>query len=300
MIASPPKKGDRVAVLGPRRLGSLLIAALKAYKESYQIDFSITALARHEELLILAKKLGADQGINLKEVSLESLYKSFDIVYDTTSTESGFLSALRFAKREVHLKSTNGLEMCGFKKLTELVVDELSILPFSNENLNFKWEKEDRKNERIYSISPISLDSKKFKLYQTNPKQAEEILASEEFAHLVPRFDLGIATSKEEIDLMIRPNSSHENSLIRPRGAILFKGENQNNPLLSFVNEGGAIRTSRCGDFHLAIRLLEENQALAESLSENMISHVYSADKMNEAFVKAKDSSAIKVIVEHL
>jgi len=117
---------------------------------------------------------------------------------------------------------------------------------------------------------------------------------------LFPRFDLGIATSKEEIDLMIRPNSSHENSLIRPRGAILFKGENQNNPLLSFVNEGGAIRTSRCGDFHLAIRLLEENQALAESLSENMISHVYSADKMNEAFVKAKDSSAIKVIVEHL
>lgn len=299
VTASPPRKGDRVAVLGPRRLGSLLIAALKAYKESYKIDFTITALTRHEELLTLAKKLGADEGINLTSIDPKSLSKSFDIVYDTTSTESGFLSALQFAKREVHLKSTNGTEMCGFKKLTELVVDELSILPYSEENLNFKWEKETRRNERIYSISPVSIDSNRFQLFQATKEKAEEILSSEEFANRVPRFDLGIATSIEEIDTMIRPNPSHENSLIRPRGAILFKGDTQNNPLLNFLVTGGAIRTSRCGDFHLAIRLLEENQTLAASLAENMISHVYSADKMNDAFVKAKDSSAIKVVVEH-
>jgi len=33
---------------------------------------------------------------------------SFDIVYDTTSTPEGFAAAIRLAKREVHLKSTNG------------------------------------------------------------------------------------------------------------------------------------------------------------------------------------------------
>jgi threonine dehydrogenase-like Zn-dependent dehydrogenase len=299
VIASPPKKGDSVAVLGPRRLGSLLIAALKAYKESFGIDFTITALARHEELLILAKKLGADNGINLTQINPDSLKKSFDIVYDTTSTEAGFKSALSFAKREVHLKSTNGMEMCGFHKLTELVVDELSILPFTKKNLEFRWEKETHRNDRVYSIQPVNLEDRQIKLYNTDIPSAEKILDSVEFANRLPRFDLGIASSISEIDSLIRPNPTHENSLIRPRGAILFQGDSAGNPLLDFVNSGGSIRTSRCGDFHLAIRLLEENKALADSLSINMISHVFSANKMNEAFTTAKDSNAIKVVVEH-
>ena len=69
--------------------------------------------------------------------------------------------------------------------------------------------------------------------------------------------------------------------------------------MLEFINAGGSIRTSRCGDFHLAIKLLEENKTLADSLATNMISHVFPAEKMNEAFTTAKDSSAIKVVVEH-
>ncbi|MBP7280647.1 MAG: alcohol dehydrogenase catalytic domain-containing protein [Leptospiraceae bacterium] len=299
VIASPPKSGDSVAVLGPRRLGSLLIAALKAYKESYKIDFQITALARHDELLVLAGKLGADNGVNLTKTDPKSLYKTFDIVYDTTSTEAGFKSALEFAKREVHLKTTNGQVMCGFSKLTELVVDELSILPFNEKNLDFKWEKETHPNERIFSTKEISLENKNLKLYQTDISHAEKILESEEFANRLPRFDLGIATSLEEIDLLIRPNVGHENSLVRPRGAILFKGDSHGNQMLEFINAGGSIRTSRCGDFHLAIKLLEENRALADSLSENMISHIFPAEKMNEAFTTAKDSKAIKVVVEH-
>ena len=299
VIASPPKNGDSVAVLGPRRLGSLLIAALKAYKESYKIDFQITALARHDELLVLAGKLGADNGVNLTKTDPKSLYKTFDIVYDTTSTEAGFKSALEFAKREVHLKTTNGQVMCGFSKLTELVVDELSILPFNEKNLDFKWEKETHPNERIFSTKEISFENKNLKLYQTDISHAEKILESEEFANRLPRFDLGIATSLEEIDLLIRPNVGHENSLVRPRGAILFKGDSHGNQMLEFINAGGSIRTSRCGDFHLAIKLLEENRALADSLSENMISHIFPAEKMNEAFTTAKDSKAIKVVVEH-
>jgi threonine dehydrogenase-like Zn-dependent dehydrogenase len=99
---------------------------------------------------------------------------------------------------------------------------------------------------------------------------------------------------------LIRPNPANENSLVRPRGAILFKGESANNPLLQFVNSGGSIRTSRCGDFRLAIQLLEENEMLADSLSKNMISHIFPAEKITEAFSTAKDSKAIKVVIEHI
>ena len=299
VIASPPKEGDSVAVLGPRRLGSLLIAALKAYKENYKIDFTITALARHEELLVLAKKLGADNGINLTKVNPESLRKFYDIVYDTTSTEAGFQSALKFAKREVHLKSTNGMEMCGFHKLTELVVDELSILPFTKENLEFRWENQTHRNDRIYSTFPVSLENKEIKVYESDILSAETVLESKEFADRLPRFDLGVASSISEVDALIRPNPANENSLIRPRGAILFKGDSAGNPLLEFINGGGSLRTSRCGDFHLAIRLLEDNKELADSLSKNMISHLYSAEKMTDAFAMAKNPNAIKVVVEH-
>jgi hypothetical protein len=191
------------------------------------------------------------------------------------------------------------MEMCGFHKLTELVVDELSILPFTKKNLEFRWEKETHRNDRVYSIQPVNLEDRQIKLYNTDIPSAEKILDSVEFANRLPRFDLGIASSISEIDSLIRPNPTHENSLIRPRGAILFQGDSAGNPLLDFVNSGGSIRTSRCGDFHLAIRLLEENKALADSLSINMISHVFSANKMNEAFTTAKDSNAIKVVVEH-
>jgi hypothetical protein len=190
--------------------------------------------------------------------------------------------------------------MCGLYKLTELVVDELSILPFTEENLEFKWQKETHRNDRVYSTNPISLENKEMKLYLGDIQAAEKILLSDEFAERLPRFDLGIASSLNEIDLLIRPNSSNENSLIRPRGAILFKGDSAGNQLLEFINSGGSIRTSRCGDFHLAIKLLEENKALADSLSENMISHIFPAEKMNEAFATAKDSKAIKVVIEHI
>lgn len=308
VIASPPKNGYRVAVLGPRRLGSLVIAALKAYKESNKIDYTITALARHESLLDLSKKLGADEAINISSIPENELNKQFDIVYDTTSTEAGFNSALSFAKKEVHLKSTNGQPMAGFSELTELVVDELSILPLSVENLAFKWRNENRINERILVIG--NLDNKEqilneyvlksgAQVYRVNHGEAETLLLSGEFTNRLPRFDIGIADSVENIDLLIRPNENHENSLIRPRGAILFSGSGQGNKLLEFIESGGALRTSRCGDFHLSLRLLSENKALAEEIAKNMITHVYSSKELEQAFISAKDSKAVKVIVEH-
>ncbi|MGB0580950.1 MAG: alcohol dehydrogenase catalytic domain-containing protein, partial [Limisphaerales bacterium] len=54
-----PKEGETVAVLGPRRLGMLVVAALGAWRESLNRDFEILALARHQHLLDLSLEVGA-------------------------------------------------------------------------------------------------------------------------------------------------------------------------------------------------------------------------------------------------
>ncbi len=297
VTSSPPRNGDRVAVLGPRRLGNLLIAALSCYRNIYKIDFEIVSIARHDELLQISKKLGADTLLRSDSLKLE---RQFDIVYDTTSTESGFLLALELAKRELHLKTTNGKEMSGMKKLTELVVDELTILPMNEKNLEFHWNDAHYKNEKIY-ISPklnyILKDNAHF--FQTSISEAEQVLQSDEFANRLPRFDLAIVQSLEEIDACIRPNSENENSLVRPRGAIILQNPNSENPIEKFLNQGGEIHSSRCGDFHLALDLLSKNPNVAKSLIENLITHTFKVKDMNEAFTIAKSPDAVKVIIEH-
>lgn len=302
VIASPPENGMNVAVLGPRRLGSLLIAALSGYRSSRNLQFTITAIARHEHLFELTKKLGADEFINLKKIDISSIKNKFDIVYDTTSQPDGFLSAMEFSKKEVHLKSTNGQTVCGIKKMTELVVDELSILPFTPENLNFHWETDSWKNELVYVSTSLKgkLDLHGKKEYSPNASELNSLLNAKEFEGRLPRFDLAIASSVEEIDFILRPFAGSEESLLRPRGAILFKGESGGNPLLEFFNRGGKLRSSRCGDFHLAIKILEENPELAKNLAEFMITHELDSKDLTKAFTIARDSASIKVIVKHI
>lgn len=116
----------------------------------------------------------------------------------------------------------------------------------------------------------------------------------------MPRFDLGIAGTSEEIDLLIRPNRRHENSLVRPRSAILFKGESKGNDLLEFLNAGKSIRSSRCGDFHLAIKLLQENGKVSEALEKHMVTHTYPPENLSQAFTTARTPEAIKVVIEHV
>ncbi|WP_061218667.1 alcohol dehydrogenase catalytic domain-containing protein [Leptospira weilii] len=301
VIASPPKNGDNVAVLGPRRLGSLLISALVAFRDYSGIRFQISALARHDHLLKLSLDLGADEAIDLRKENIKSLKDRFAIVYDTTSTTSGFESALQLSNRELHLKTTNGQEVFGVKKLTELVVDELSLLKFTDENLGFHWEKEARSNRTVYIAPNVGKISPppRFKVYYGSVEEAEKILFSEDFEGRVPRFDLGIAGTAEEIDLLIRPSHRHENSLIRPRSAILFKGESKGNNILEFLNSGKSIRSSRCGDFHLAIKLLQENGKVSEALEKNMVTHIYSPESLSQAFATARTPEAIKVVIEH-
>jgi D-arabinose 1-dehydrogenase-like Zn-dependent alcohol dehydrogenase len=305
IYTSNPKQGDQVAVLGPKKLGSLLIIALHAYKIKSGIDFKITAIIRRSDLESLCFYLGADYVILVENVKL-----NFDIIYDTSGTEEGFCFALNHSKREVHLKSTNGQTMCELNNLTAMVVDEISIIQLNEDNLNYKWRDEKRKNEIILTFDnndEMYLHSKDFKIIKRslnniNRAILEEILKIDE--KRLPRFDLCIARNLKEIDFIIRPFMNLETSLLRPRGAILYCPDNKSdsdNEILNFLNHGGSIITSRCGDFHLAIKYLEEdsNETNISGKIQAMISHVLPAEKLNEAFALAKSKDVIKVIINH-
>lgn len=308
IVASPPREGDYVAVLGPRRLGSLILSALKAYRNSSNTNFRIAAIIRHDHLIQLAKKMGADEIVDLREVSAESLNEKFDIVYDTTSTTSGFASAIDFAKREVHLKTTNGQIMGGLSHLTELVVDELSLLPATAENLNFHWTKENRSNKTIFIFPSVyekwkNKIPKDIEIFTGTTEQAISILNSEKFSQKVPRFDLVLVGSSAEVGMAIRPKPGEETSLVRPRSAILIDSDSEtewsseSKSIRSFFHSGKKIRSSRCGDFHFALKLLKENPEVSKSLEENMVSHSFPFTKLTEAYAKAKEPSSVKVVV---
>ena len=308
IIASPPKNGDNVAVLGPRRLGSLILSALKAHRQSSKVNFRITAITRHDHLMELSKKMGADEAIDLRKTPITSLLEKFDIVYDTTSTPSGFLSAMELAKREVHLKTTNGQVMGGISHLTELVVDELSLIPATVTNLNLVWPKETRKNQSIYIFPSCyakwkELIPKGIKVFTGSIEDAEKILVSSEFKNKVPRFDLVIASTPSEIGSAIRPIPGNENSMVRPRSAILIDTDNPRHWLgeakqtYDFFKSGKTIHSSRCGDFHYAMKLLKENDDVVKSLSENIISHNFKFANLQDAYQTAKDPNSVKVVV---
>lgn len=301
VIASPPAEGSSVAVLGPRRLGSLIIAALVGYRNQSKRNFKITALARRDSILELTRELGADSGINLTKTPKEDLLQSFDIVYDTTAHPEGFELAMELSKKEVHLKSTNGQVVCGVKKMTELVVDELSLVPYSEANLNFHWEIDSWNNEKIW-VSPnlaskLNLGNKK--TYSTKIEDLKTLWESKDFKDRLPRFDLAIVESIEEIDIALRPFSDSEESMVRPRGAILVLPNSTNNKLLQFIARGGEVHSSRCGDFHLALKVLEQNPILSEKLHSKMITHEMDISDLPAAFSTARNSSSIKVIVRH-
>ena len=301
IIASPPQDGQRVAVLGPRRLGSLLIAALYLFRKQQNLNFEIIAIARRAEPLKLTKQLGSDREINLQNISIEKLTKEFDIVYDTTANPQGFEIALKLAKKEVHLKSTNGLEVCGIKNMTALVVDELSILPYSKENLEFHWQNDTWKNETVY-ISPLLrnvLEISNKLSFSPEFSEFPEFWNRDPFKNKLPRFDIAIAQNIQEIDTIIRPFQNSEESLVRPRGAILVYGNINENPLLNFIQSGGILKSSRCGNFHLALKLLEENLDYSEKLEKLMISHELSSEELPKAFEIARSPESKKVIVRH-
>ncbi|KAH3767643.1 threonine dehydrogenase [Pelomyxa schiedti] len=239
--ASPPKNGDKVVVLGPRRLGLLIVASLIYWRSVHKTEFTITAIARHQHLLDLCVALGCDHTIN--SAVQEVAHLQYDIVYDTTGKSSGFELALNLTRREVHLKSTSEAHANGIERLWEFVVDELSLfgthldgstksLAEIHKFLDFSWEGEPtRPNLNIY-VSP-NIAAEKMNMLQeisaaqkfhqmTIPEAAEIVAQGGPLNSSIPLFDLAIVSSVSELDPLFRPKEDSRFGIVRPRGAILL------------------------------------------------------------------------------
>ena len=104
-----PRDGEVIAVLGPRRLGMLVIAALAAVRHGDGPRFEVAAMARRAALLELASDLGAD---HLIDVSAGATVRprQADVVVDTTGHPDGLTTAVLAARREVLKRKA-----CGWK-----------------------------------------------------------------------------------------------------------------------------------------------------------------------------------------
>ena len=187
------------------------------------------------------------------------------------------------------------------KHLTGLVVDELSLLPSALDSLDFHWDNEDRVNEWVYAAPGAGGYDlpERYRAHRGDAASAGALLTTGAFRGRLPRFDIAIASSMEEIDACIRPSTGHELSLVRPRGAIVVAQNGDNNPLLRFCASGGRVRTSRCGDLRQAVQTLRQHGATAALLEKNIITDEFPASRLPEAYEMAKKGPAIKVLVRH-
>jgi threonine dehydrogenase-like Zn-dependent dehydrogenase len=101
----------RIAVLGPRRLGMLVVAALAAWRRRTNATYEIVALARRAELRALARALGADDAVDATTAPPAVA----EVVIETTGHPDGLLDALALASTEVHLKTTCGTPAGGLE-----------------------------------------------------------------------------------------------------------------------------------------------------------------------------------------
>jgi len=90
--------------------------------------------------------------------------------------------------------------------MTEVVVDELSILPYNASNIEFKWPDENRRNDTAY-VAPEVKDAPcrvTFALDEASLGGAGRLERSG-FSKRLPRFDIAVASSAEEIDTSCGP-----------------------------------------------------------------------------------------------
>ena len=289
-----PRQGETVAVLGPRRLGMLVIAALAAWRERTGVGFEIAALARRRSLLELARELGADRLVDTSTGEPEPV----DVVVDTTGSAEGLALALRIAQREVHLKSTHGRPAAGIARGTELVVDELSIERFDAATA-------DAGSTRIAWLAPTPPPA--------SLEQACTVLRHEHAAAALaqiedtadgglPRADAAVVATAEQIDQVIRPDPAREISLVRPRGRILVldnkEARDSSELVRAIIDRGVRLSSSRCGSFADALDLMASVPALAH-LGERMITHRFDASQLASAFTTARAPECVKAVVTH-
>lgn len=296
-----PQVNDRVAVLGPRRLGMLLLSTLESWRRDRGGSIELVAIARHEKPLQIAKALGVDHCYN---TACGDVIPEQDIVFDTTGHPDGLKLALETARRVVHLKSTHGRSVMGMARLSEMVIDEIALMPFNVQRMNFHWPGVCWENCHVYVSPSVDLGDLPEGAYHYHQMPVEEALhymnGQENLSDWrLPRFDLAIVANVEEADRVIRPSETCNHALVRPQGAILLRGE----PCTELGNHlhrrDLELHTSRCGPFPKALDMLAQHPDLAEMLVEHMITHTFPLRELRKAFEVAADSRAsIKVVVD--
>ncbi len=292
---SQPRRGDRVAVLGTGRLGLLITACLASGPGA---EIELTAFGRNDAGLAHARSLGAHRTVVAGRRPAEGDRRAYDLVFDATGSPDGFALALALARREVHLKSTHGRECLGIRHLTEMVVDEIAILPFSERGLSFMWEGDSRRNDCLFVHEGAAGIAAPPGIQSVGGSPLEGLSRAEGFTARLPRFDLAVVSDTAGLDAVLRPDPSREISLVRPRGAVLLSGGDSGNPLDNFIAGGGTVRTSRCGSHRDVMKLLAADPALPGRLAEALIVRAFPARDLSSAFRVAREPGALKIVVE--
>ncbi len=309
---TPPRPGDRVAVLGPRRLGLLVLAALASHRRRHDLDFTITALHRHHWLTEYCRLMGADASIHVEEAPIKAQEGVYDIVFDTTGNPAGLQLALRLARRTVHLKSTHGREAGGMARLTEMVIDEISLHPFSLAARPPSPLPDSMVDHCHVYVSPTVPEALQRRLrdqlprcrtYRMDRSDALSFIARHHGAGKLPLpgFDMALVGSLAEADRVIRPRADASCSLLHARGALLVANGAAagDGALAQAMGRGIEIQTSRCGRIPLALDTLATQPALAGAMAERLVTHRFPVRKLAQAFAAAgRGERAVKVVVD--
>ncbi len=270
-----PGSGDSVAVVGPRRLGALLIAALATFREENSLNFTITALARHDQVAENALQLGADAVIDVRRKGTQPGLDAFDIVFDTSGTPSGFELALSRSARVVHLKSTHGLQAAGLAHSTEMVINEMSIRPpFKDGESGKPGASGDRSSKIAKYICSGSGSG------DPSPATVDTI-------------------QTDSLACIDRILSGDERISLRPGGSFIYDGNESSLLAQAVSGRSLQIETSRCGNFPRAVKLLEGHRERFETISRLLVTATYPASRINAAFEAVRtDRSMIKAVIE--
>ena len=279
-----PRAGERIAVLGPGRLGTLVVAALAAVRAAEGPSFEIVVVGRRDDHLARARALGADVTLRLDEAQRRP--GAVDVVVETTGSPDGLALALALATREVHVKSTTGQPTLGLRHLTELVVDEMSLVPLDAHLVS---------GETVVVARSVGSATRR-----DLERGGGEIVPAADAATLpLGGADVAVVTSLDEVDAMIRPHAGVERGLVHARGRIaLASGRGADGPLASAVHERGlVVSSSRCGELDAALASLRDpRHGLGVRLGDALVHDLVPADRLAEAFARAGDGGT-KVVV---
>ena len=281
-----PGAGDRVAVLGPRRLGMLVLAALRVAGGGC----SVAAVVRDPGLAGLAERLGAGEVHVVDGDEDDALREQFDVVIDTTGSPAGVERALRMARREVHLKSTHGRSAGGVPHLTEVVVDELRLapMPANAGRLQVAWLADAQPDAAFAAAAQLARGP------------ADELSRRYARSDGLPHADACVVDSVKSFAAAVRPVAGLERSLVRPRGTIWLHpaADVDDAPLLAAVQRRGLrVSSSRCGDFRAALAAMQD--PALRGVGSRFVTHRFAAAELPRAFEVARTRSCIKAVVDH-